>query len=445
MKILKPTILIIVGISGDLAKRKLLPAISQMAAAGVLPDDFKILGITRQTNIDLEKLFTFSQDTEYLKNNLELFSMDLLSPADYENLALKLKNLQQNFSAPAQYLFYLSIPPQVSRPIIELIGKSSLVKYPDLKLLLEKPFGVDLDSATELADHIDQYFTKDQVYRIDHYLAKETVQNLLVFREDNSLFKQTWNQKFISKIEIIASESIGIAGRADFYEQTGALRDLVQSHLLQLAALALMDSCSDNCLGDVPACRLKALQNLYISTAEPIINYVKRGQYVGYQDEVGNTSSAVETFVSLTLFSKDLKWAGVPIILSTGKALSEKFTGIKISYKKDKDNEANELILKLQPDEGVELGLWTKSPGYEYEVIKKSLKFNFAEHYLKLPEAYEQVLFNAINSDHSLFTSSGEVLETWRILNVIQKAWEMSADDLIYYQPGSDISQVLNL
>ncbi|MEI6835461.1 MAG: hypothetical protein WCK59_01390 [Candidatus Falkowbacteria bacterium] len=445
MKIIKPTILVIVGISGDLAKRKLLPAISQMSIAGVLPTDFKILGITRQTDIDIPGLFAFAEDSKYLEANLDLFSMDLLLLEDYEKLALKLQETEKNFSAPAQYLFYLSIPPQVSRPIIESIGKSSLAKKADLKLLLEKPFGVDLDSATELASHIDKYFKADQVYRIDHYLAKETVQNLLVFRADNSLFKQTWNQKFISRIEIIASESLGIEGRADFYEQTGALRDLVQSHLLQLAALTLMDSCSDNCLGDVPACRLKALKNLYLPTDKPLTDYVKRGQYVGYQDEVKNSGSAVETFVSVTLSSKDPNWAGVPIVLSTGKALAEKFTGIKISYKKDKDNEANELILKLQPDEGVELGLWTKSPGYEYEVIKKSLRFNFAEHYLKLPEAYEQVLFNAINSDHSLFTSSAEVLETWRILNVIQTAWEMSADDLIYYQSGSDISQVLNL
>jgi glucose-6-phosphate 1-dehydrogenase len=149
--------------------------------------------------------------------------------------------------------------------------------------------------------------------------------------------------------------------------------------------------------------------------------------------------------VSLTLFSHDPKWAGVPIVLTTGKALAEKFTGIKISYKKDRDTEANELILKLQPDEGVELGLWTKSPGYKYAVTKKSLHFNFSEHYSKLPEAYEQVLFNAINSDHSLFTSGDEVLETWRILNLIQKSWEMSSDDLIYYEPGSSISSILSL
>ena len=445
MKIDKPTILVIVGISGDLAKRKLLPAISQMSEMGVLPDNFKIVGITRQANINLDSLFGFVGHIEYLKNNLELFSMDLLLPDDYEKLAFKLQAIEKDFRSPAQYLFYLSIPPQVSRPIIELIGTSSLMEKTEIKLLLEKPFGVDLDSAKELVSHVDKYFATNKVYRIDHYLAKETVQNLLVFREDNALFKSTWNQKFIAKIEIIASESIGIAGRSDFYEQTGALRDLVQSHLLQLAALTLMNSCSHDKLGEVPECRLKALQDLYIPADEPIENYVKRGQYSTYRDEVKNSSSVVETFVSLTLLSHDPQWLGVPIVLTTGKALAEKFTVIKISYKKERDNEANELVLKLQPDEGVELGLLTKSPGYEYEVIKKSLKFNFSEHYTKLPEAYEQVLFNAINSDHSLFTSSEEVLETWRILNIIQKSWEMSADDLIYYEPGSSILEVLNL
>ena len=445
MKIVKPTILIIVGISGDLSKRKLLPAISQMAASGVLPENFRVVGITRQTGIDVNSLTSQTENAQYLKEHLELFTMDLLSSADYEKLAVHLEEIEKDFKSPAQRLFYLSIPPQVSHPIVELIGTSSLIKVADTKLLLEKPFGVDLASATELADHIDKYFKTEQVYRIDHYLAKETVQNLLVFREDNSLFKRTWNQNFIEKIEIIASESIGIAGRKDFYEQTGALRDLIQSHLLQLTALTLMSPCSHDRLGEVPTCRLEALKNLYIPADELITDYVKRGQYSGYQDEVSNSSSTVETFVSLTLLSHDPKWAGVPIILTTGKSLAEKFTGVKISYKKEKDNEANELILKLQPDEGVELSLWTKSPGYEYELTKKSLKFNFAEHYTKLPEAYEQVLFNAINSDHSLFASSEEVLETWRILNMVQKSWEMSANDLIYYEPGSTITSVLNL
>ena len=181
MKIKEATILIIVGISGDLAKRKLLPAISQMSATGVLPDNFRILGITRQTDIEIDNLLKMVDDTDYLKKHLELYTMDLLSPVDYERLAGKLDEIEKGYGEPAQRLFYLSIPPQVSRPIIELIGTSSLIKNEQIKLLLEKPFGVDLDSATELAEHIEKYFPEDKVYRIDHYLAKETAQNILVF------------------------------------------------------------------------------------------------------------------------------------------------------------------------------------------------------------------------------------------------------------------------
>jgi len=441
----QPTIIIIIGISGDLSRRKLLPALSQIAAAGELPDKYQIVGVTRQPNLSITDLLLKTKNPEVISNNLELWEMDLTETSDYLKLAKHLHKIEEKFGEPAQRLFYLSVPPQISRPIIECLGLSGLAKEPDTKLLLEKPFGVDLASAQELVEHINLYFIANQVYRIDHYLAKETAQNIIVFRQDNSLFKRTWNKDFIERIEIIATEKIGIEGRAIFYEQTGALRDLVQSHLLQLAALTLMDIPADRQLADIPSRRLAALQQLHLPLDEPINFNVKRGQYASYQTEINNVGSTVETFVSLTLKSDDPKWQGVPIILTTGKSLDNKFTGIKILYKKDESHEANELVLRLQPDEGVELYLWTKRPGYDYQVNQHSLKFTFQEHYATLPEAYEQVLFNAINSDHSLFTSSDEVLETWKIIDAIQKAWEMSADDLLIYPTGSTIGEVLTL
>lgn len=440
----KPTILIIIGISGDLSKRKLLPAIGQIASNGMIPEKFRIVGVTRQSNMDIEDLLEETQNKDFLLKNTELFEMDLNKEDDYKKLGVRLLEVEKEFGTSAQYLYYLSVPPKVSKSIIELIGESGLAKNGETKLLLEKPFGTDLNSAKELVSHIDKYFKREQIYRIDHYLAKETAQNIMVFRNGNSLFKRTWNKDFIEKIEVTVSEEIGIEGRASFYEQTGALRDLVQSHLLQLLALTLMDMPEDGHLDKVPYLRNEALKHISIEGSHSLSTHVKRGQYKGYREEVKNKDSMTETFASIDLVSHDPKWQGVKINLTTGKALKEKFTEIKISYKKDHTHESNELLLRLQPDEGISFSVWAKRPGYEHQVSRHALNFSFKDHYTALPEAYEQVLFNAINGDHSLFSTSEEVLETWRILDDLQKAWATSAYDLIIYKKGSTIEEIIS-
>jgi len=437
-----PTIVIIVGITGDLAQRKLLPAIGQMASLGALPESFRLVGITRRADVDLDALISQSANQAYLREHTELFQMSLTEADGYDRLTIYLNQLEAQLGGEAQRLFYLSVPPHVSSPIIELLGRSGLSNVPRTKLLLEKPFGVDLASAKELVEHIERYFLSEQVYRIDHYLAKGAAQNILVFRDGNSLFKRTWNKDFIEKIEIIASEAIGIEGRAIFYEQTGALRDLIQSHLLQLAALTLMKLPSTDRLDLVPSCRYEALKQLSVPLDRPMAESVKRGQYTGYQEEAGNQGSMVETFASVTIQSSAPEWFGVPIMLTTGKALDRKYTEVRISYKKEQGHEANELVLRLQPDEGVELCLWAKKPGYAHQLSRHALHFAFKEHYSTLPEAYEQVLFDAMNSDHRLFASSEEVLETWRILDPIQKSWGMSNKDLRFYESGTGAGEV---
>lgn len=444
MKNSKPTILIIIGITGDLSKRKLLPAIGQIAMTGMIPEQFKILGVTRQSGVPLASLLKDTSNKEYLREKTELFQMNLDEVEDYKNLENKLKEIEKEFGEEAEYLFYLSVPPVTSKSIIGLIGESGLAKKDGTKLLLEKPFGTDLESAKDLSFHIDKYFRADQIYRIDHYMAKETAQNIIVFREGNSLFKRTWNKDFISRIEVIVSEEIGIEGRVGFYEQTGALRDLIQSHLLQLLALTLMEIPKEEEMSEVPRLRYEALKQLKIKEGESLSSNAKRGQYKGYRQEVGNENSMVETFASIDLESSDPKWQGVEINLTTGKALKDKFTEIKILYKKGYDHESNELLLRLQPDEGISFSVWAKKPGYEHQVSRHALNFSFKDHYTSLPEAYEQVLFNAINSDHSLFSSSEEVIETWRILDGLQKAWATSTYDLIIYKKGSTISEIIN-
>lgn len=441
----KPTIIVIFGISGDLSRRFLLPAITKIAETNMLPKKLRIIGITRQNNLEIDDLIKNSNKiNKYLREHTELYHMDVSDDNDYKKLNKYLNKIEGKFKGKKQRLFYLSVPPQASEKIVELIGKSSLIKNnkKQNKILLEKPFGSDLKNAKKLVGHVEKYFNEEQVYRIDHYMAKETAQNIIVFREGNSLFKKTWNKDFIESIEIIASEKIGIEKRGNFYEQTGALRDVVQSHLLQLSALILMDLPKENEMASVPGLRQKALEKLNVVCNIRDGECVKRAQYEGYRKEVNNKNSITETFVSINLQSTDPKWSGVPITLTTGKALKNKLTEIKIRYKKDKENESNELLLRIQPNAGMEFGVWAKIPGYEHKLSRHTLNFNFEEHYGELPEAYEQVLFNAINSDHSLFTSSKEILETWRILNLIQQSWKNSTNDLIIYKKGSTIEEI---
>ncbi|MHB8661017.1 MAG: glucose-6-phosphate dehydrogenase [Minisyncoccota bacterium] len=435
-----PTLLIIVGITGDLSKRKLLPALGEMAAAGVLPKKFRIIGVTRQQAVTLDNLLQGVKNVERIRSQIELFPMSLTAGKDYTRLAAHLREIGQTLGDAPQCLWYLAVPPKTAWPIIEHLNVSGLTKVPRTKLLLEKPFGVDRESAQELITHVEQSFAPEQVYRIDHYLAKETVQNIVVFRRDNPLFERTWNRDSIERIDIIASETIGIEGRAAFYEQTGALRDIVQSHLLQLAALTLMTLPAEGEWQSIPEARLALLRSLEVAP-----DRVHRGQYAGYRDEVKNPSSVVETFASLTLFSNDPRWKDVPITLTTGKALAQKKTEIIVTYRRNGSPEANLLTLRLQPNEGVELCFFAKRPGYEHKIERVPLSFTYAGHFGALPDAYEHVFLDAVRGDHTLFVSSEEVLESWRIIDAVREAWEPHPDTLTLYPRCSTPEQVLGV
>lgn len=431
----QPTILIIVGISGDLSRRYLLPAIRQIAKAGFLPDKFRILGVSRR-ELGLADVLP-AGDAAELEKHLELYQMDLAEPAAYHKLADHLKALEHRLGAPAQHLFYLSVPPQVTKAIVERLGGAGMLKGPSAKLLLEKPFGTDLASAEELVAHLGKHCQEDQIYRIDHYVAKEMAQNLIVFRAGNPLIKGTWNKDFIESVEVYVGEAIGIEGRAAFYEQTGALRDVVQSHLLQLAALVLMDLPDLNAVHDIPNKRLQALEALDPPTDSQ--TDVLRGQYAGYRTEVGNLHSMVETYVSLRLFSRDPRWSGVPITLTTGKSLAARATEIRLTYRQKDAAHTNKLVLRIQPDEGVTLHFWVKRPGYDYEMQPLPLVLAYDHHFAGLPDAYERVFVDAMRSERSLFTTSQEVLAAWRLLEPIQRAWSLSGGaDLLVYQPGEE-------
>jgi glucose-6-phosphate 1-dehydrogenase len=337
------TTYIIFGASGDLSRRYLLPAV------------------------------------ENLQNMNEVDAVVLVSRKDYENL----KNL---ITGDGKKIFHLAIPPMAVAYVIEIISKAFGAEL--VKIMLEKPFGNDLKSAQSLIEHIDKYFSENQIYRIDHYLAKQSLQNVV---------SEKFDRKEIARIEIIASEKIDIEGRVDFYEQTGALKDFVQSHLLQMAVVVLSGSFETSR-------RYEALRNLEIVCDISKHKCVKRGQYEGYREEVGNEKSMTETFVSINIISNDPAWRGVPIILSTGKAFSEKFTEIRIKYKNNQEK-----IFKIEHE----------------------------------PDTYGQVMREAIEGKHDLFVSSGEILESWRILDEIQKAWEKNGDDLVIYKKGSAIEEIM--
>lgn len=423
------TKLVIFGITGDLSTRKLLPALSKIIATGDF-DDLSIIGVSRR---HVEQYELLGEHHEQLNGTTSMFTMDLANPDEYHELK-KYIDLQDD----EQLIFYLSVPPESSAQIVELLGKAGL-SGERVKVLLEKPFGMDLASAHDMIDHVGQYYDESQVYRIDHYLAKEMAHNILIFRASNAIFNTIWDNRFIEKIEVIASESIGVEGRSHFYEQTGALRDVLQGHLMQLLSLTIMDIPSEVHWDGMPEKRLQAINQLQV--ADP--DHAKRGQYEGYRSEVGNDNSTTETFVSVTLHSDDPRWQGVPMTLATGKSLAEKRTEVRVHFKKQREGQANCLIFAIQPNEGVELDVFARKPGYERSYEQKALKFDYT-HDAELPDAYEQVIVDAIRSHKSLFASGQEVIRAWEVLAPIQLTWQQS-DGIELYAKNSSIESLLNL
>lgn len=423
------TILVILGVSGDLSRRKLLPALSEICASSDIRSNLRVLGVSRR-QVDIDAVLP--KNSSSLHQRFELLQMDYGAAVEFQKLAKTLDKYPDE-----QVIFYFAVPPEAVLPIVRQLGKAGLNQSKH-KLLMEKPFGVDLNSAEKLISETDKYFKEDQVYRVDHYLAKEPAQNIAVFLGSNVLFRDLWSNKFIEKIEIVAEESIKIEGRGGFYEQTGALRDIVQSHLLQLAALTLMKPCSDVFdFSMVRQRRLEALQSLKVDLNRPIT----KAQYQGYAEEVDNPNSQTENFVSLTLKSSDPAWDGVPIELTTGKALAEKLTEIRVYFKKTQSAQTNLLRLRLQPNEAIELELWVKKPGYEQELQKLPLDFVYNRHFDRLPDAYEQVIVDAIRSRTNLFASSDEVLASWQVLQPLLNKW--GEHKLKIYKAGSTVEDIL--
>jgi glucose-6-phosphate 1-dehydrogenase len=422
------TTLVIFGITGDLAQRKLLPALANIIEADQV-GELAIIGVSRR---HVEQFQVLGEQHGALNGTTSLFQMDLANVDDYVRLKECIDQQEGE-----QVLFYLSVPPESSAQIIANLGQAGL-NAPANKLLVEKPFGRDLASAQELISHTAEHFNESQVYRIDHYLAKEMAQNIVTFRARNAIFSYLWSNQYIERIEVLALESIGIEGRAAFYEQTGALRDIVQGHLLQLLALTLLPLPDDLNWDSLPTRRQAALDALL--PADP--GKSVRAQYDSYRSEVNNPESLVETFVSLELESTDPTWRGVPIALTTGKALDRKKTEVRVHFRRTNEAQSNYLMFKIQPGEGISIDLVTKKPGYDRDVEHQKLSYMYPADE-RLPDAYEQVLIDGINSRKSLFATSGEVLRAWEIMAPLQAAWQ-SATDVAHYVSGSNAKDIIN-
>lgn len=435
-----PALIVIFGITGDLSKRKLLPALINLTNDNLLHPETKIIGVTRQ---DIGVADILGKKPGKLGKIFSLMPMDLTSQRSYVDLKSHLDSIEVKSKVGYRRLYYLSIPPAVFDEVVGFMGKAGLQEIfsggDRPALLVEKPFGYDLESAQELIKCTRRYFEETQVYRIDHYLAKEMAQNILDFRFGNPLFAGVWNGRHINKIVITAHEKIGIEGRVNFYEQTGALRDLIQSHLLQLMALVAMEKPRVMDSGHIHTQRLNLLESIMPTMPYNVAKETLRGQYNTYQTEVGTKSTVTETYAAVKLYIDNERWEGVPFVLRTGKQTGEKNTSVDIFFGN------NVLTLRLQPSEGIAMNLNVKRPGHGRELAEAEMDFSYERSFSghNLPDAYERVLLDAVRGDRTLFASSEEVLSAWRIVQPILDEWSKDSDDMIVYKNGQppEVSQ----
>ncbi|HEX7260096.1 MAG TPA: glucose-6-phosphate dehydrogenase [Candidatus Saccharimonadia bacterium] len=443
----QPISLTIFGISGDLASRKLLPALYWLLAAGELPKHMIIIGVSRQEiSVDrlMKKVAVYTgkkADPEVIASlgaMIRMVRMDSGHVDEYANLKKVYKSIETTDEAVR--LLYLALPPRVSRPVIAAMAEAGITKkaHKDIRLLLEKPFGFNLASAKALDANLGEAVHEKQIYRIDHYLAKETAQNITVFRFANPIISAVWNNRVIERIEIEASETIGIENRANFYEQTGALRDVVQSHLLSLLALVLMEEPKAGDVADFHRKRRRVLESIKPFSSKDVTVRALRGQYTTYRKEVGNPDSLTETWAALQLESKSRRWKGVPLYLSGGKALDSRRTSIRVFLKASARQHYNCLTLRLQPREGIELQLEAKREGLTDATEPIFLKFAYgASAAGRRPDGYERVLLDAIKGDRASFLTGPEILATWRLVEPVLQAWQRDNAGLHHYKPGS--------
>jgi glucose-6-phosphate 1-dehydrogenase len=470
-----PTTLVIFGATGDLAHRKLLPALYNLAHEGALPERFELIGVARRDQPDedfaqlaresIERFSRTKPDPDVLSGLLSdiryvpgTFDDDNV----YSELDKTLKEFDQRAGHELNRVFYLSTAPDFFPLIATKIGEAGLTKceQAEVRIVIEKPFGSDLASARKLNADLLEVFQESQIFRIDHYLGKETVQNLMAFRFANTLFEPVWNRNFVDSVQITAAEDIGIEGRAGYYDHAGALRDLVQNHMLQLLALLTMEPPASFAANRVRDEKVKVLESIVPPSVEEVASITVRGQYgpgqvqgkhvPGYREEEGvPADSRTETFAALRLGVSNWRWAGVPIYLRTGKRLARKVTEIVVTLKPvphmafqttgSVGVQQNQIILMVQPDEGVSVSVGAKIPGARMRIRPVHMEFHYGTSFVsQSPEAYERLILDAMRGEATLFTRNDEIEALWGIVDPILTAWHQDTSSPIpQYEPGS--------
>jgi glucose-6-phosphate 1-dehydrogenase len=470
-----PTSLVIFGATGDLARRELLPAVYNLALDGQLPQPFGLVGVAREPLSDeefrgraAEAVHRFSRrapDDGVLEGPLgsaRYVAGTFDSPETFERVRDVLAQLDAETGRPLNRCFHLSTPPQFFAPIVELLGEHGLSRHDDaeVRVVIEKPYGTSLAEAQELNQRVLAVFSESQVFRVDHFLGKETVQNVLALRFANQVFEPVWNRNYIEHVQITVAEEIGIEGRAEYYDSTGALRDLVQNHMLQLLCLVAMEPPVDFSAREICHEKVKALSTVKTPEPESVSQQAVRGQFAagvsagrpvpGYREEDGvPDDSKTETYVALRLELDNWRWAGVPFYLRTGKRLARTVMEIALTLRpvphlalRDEGSlgaRPNQLILNIDPEEGVLLLLAAKVPGMRMRVRPVRMEFLYRTAFAaQTPGPYERLILDAIRGDQTLFTRYDEVEQQWRICDPIALAWRDAPDPPPLYPAGSE-------
>ena len=465
-----PTAMVVFGASGDLTSRKLLPSLMQIFQRQLLDDKFYFLGAGRKNLSDQQFLQIAQQsisapakDSESFLKKLYYVSGDYADAAFYENIKTRLGELDQKYKVDGNHIFYLAVPPFLYTTIVEQLGLAGLSCSRESdpgcssRLVVEKPFGRDLHSAVELDNTIHRCFDESQIYRIDHYLGKETVQNILMFRFANAIFEPLWNRNYIDHVQIAIAESMGIEHRGGYYDKAGALRDMFQNHMLQMLALAAMEPPSSFDADGIRNEKVKLLRSIRPLTLQPWAESIIKGQYApgvidgkevaGYHDEPGiSRDSKTETFIAAKLFIDNWRWKDVPFYLRTGKRLAYKDTEIAITFKKVphsmfalsglSEMPPNVLVLQIQPEEGITLSFQAKRPGSKICMSTLNMSFSYRDVFdVDMPEAYQRLLLDCMLGDQTLFARQDAVQVAWELLTPVLEAWQ-NEDSMPYEYPA---------
>ena len=472
-RIAGPSSLVIFGVTGDLSRKKLMPAVYDLANRGLLPPGFALVGFARRDWADQDfgaqvkeavKQYSrtpWSEEVwEQLATGIRFVSGDFDDYAAFNRLRETIETLDKERGTNGNHAFYLSIPPKAFAQVCQQLSRSGLASpKPDefRRVVIEKPFGHDLPSSRELNDVVESVFPPESVFRIDHYLGKETVQNILALRFANQMFEPLWNANYIDHVQITMAEDIGVGGRAGYYDGIGAARDVIQNHLLQLLALTAMEEPVSFDADDLRAEKEKVLSAVRLP--EDLGKHTARGQYaggwqggehvLGFLEEEGmNPESISETYAAMRLDINTRRWAGVPFYLRAGKRLGRRVTEIAVVFKRAPQQlfaesqtsalGANALVIRVQPDEGVTIRFGSKVPGVGMQVRDVTMDFGYGHAFTEAsPEAYERLILDVLLGDAPLFPRHKEVELSWMILDPIEKFWEKQPGQPEQYRPGT--------